>query len=99
MKHTYTIDAIDILKREMRRMLTLHKKELLLEIMQVKPKRYMRRVEAAKYLKVSLRKMDMWIAEGRVPVIRPENGIVLFEQSDLDAFLAKYRTGNHLLQV
>ena len=49
--------------------------------------RYLTRHEAAKYLRVCLKTLDVLLAEKRVPIIRPTRGRVLLDINDLDSYL------------
>lgn len=53
--------------------------------------RYMSRDEAALYLSVSVRIIDRWIAERRLPHIRPGRRVLL-DRQDLDNFYAGLRS-------
>jgi excisionase family DNA binding protein len=50
-------------------------------------RRYMGRIEAARYLNISVRLLDEWVANGRVAHIRPARRVLL-DRQDLDGFYA-----------
>lgn len=52
--------------------------------------RYLNRRDAAKYLGVSVRKLDQWVCEGRLPAIRADRR-VLVDRMDLDSLYASMK--------
>ena len=52
---------------------------------------YMRRQEAADYLRVTTRTLANWQTEGIVPFIKVKRRVVLFRRQDLDAALQRFR--------
>lgn len=54
------------------------------------PERYLSRPRAAKYLAVSVRLFDKWVAAGKIPVVRAGRR-VLIDKVDLDLFYASLK--------
>lgn len=49
--------------------------------------------EAADYLRVSLRQLKRWVAEGRIPVRRIADRVIRFRAVDLEAFADRHEVG------
>lgn len=62
-----------------------------LERMEQGKQRYLRVVEAAKYLGVSRRTLDSYIAEGQIPHIR-QAGVKRIDRADLDKWAETRKT-------
>lgn len=54
-------------------------------------KPYLRRVEVAELLGISLNTVGNWVKQGILPVIRPSAGVVLFRLCDIEQALNRFR--------
>lgn len=57
--------------------------------------RWMRRDEAARFLGISVRRLDDLLADGAIPTYRPTPGRVLIAEADLVAYLRAHRDPPH----
>lgn len=55
------------------------------------PQKILREADAARYLCISRRKLRQIRAEGQIPYVRISSGLIHYEVSALDSFIAEHR--------